>query len=166
MFTLRHFIGLCKVMMYAMGLLLVQIHFVSRLPYESLRIDLLLLLTVALAVEIPFVVGVTLAILLGFVVDVCSGRFWGLHVVSYVIAVVVVSKMLLRFEMQNPLYQMAVTACCGLIQGALLLVFFWLDQQSDVLTYTMVASLVVRSVVMMVVAPIVIHSLVGVWGEN
>ncbi|HBZ55686.1 MAG TPA: hypothetical protein DEO88_09785, partial [Syntrophobacteraceae bacterium] len=60
---------------------------------------------------------------------------------------------------QNPLYQMAVTACCGLIQGALLLVFFWLDQQSGVLTYTMVASLVVRSVVMMVVAPIVIHSL-------
>jgi rod shape-determining protein MreD len=165
MVSVRHVVGLCKVIMYAIGLLLLQIHFVSRLPYQSLRIDLLLLLIVALTVELPFSVSITAAICVGFVVDVCSGRFWGLHVTSYVITVVLVSKVLLRFEMQNPLYQMVVTGCCGLIQGGLLVVFFWMDQQIPALSYTMVASLVVRSLVMMVVAPIVIHALVGVWSE-
>ncbi len=166
MFSVRHVVGLCKVIMYAIGLLLLQIHLVSRLPYQSLRIDLLLLLIVALTVELPFVVSITAAICVGFVVDVCSGRFWGLHVTSYVITVVVVSKVLLRFEMQNPLYQMVVAGCCGLLQGCLLVTFFWMDQQSAALSYTMIASLVVRSLVMMVVAPIVIHALVGVWSET
>jgi len=157
MVSVRHVVGLCKVTMYAIGLMLLQIHLVSRLPYQSLRIDLLLLLIVALALELPFVVSITSAICLGFVVEVCSGRFWGLHVSSYVITVLVVSKVLLRFEMQNPLYQMVVAGCCGLIQGGLLVAFFWMDQQIPTLSYTMVASLVARSLVMMLVAPIVIH---------
>ena len=166
MVSVRHVVGLCKVTMYAIGLLLLQIHLVSRLPYQSLRIDLLLLLVVALTVELPFVVSITSAICLGFVVEVCSGRFYGLHVTSYVIAVLVVSKVLLRFEMHNPLYQMAVAGCCGLIQGGLILTFFWLDQQIPALSYTMVASLVARSLVMMVVAPMVILVLAGVWGDT
>lgn len=166
MFSVRHFIGLCKVVMYAIGLLLLQIHLVSRLPYQSVRIDLLLLLVVALGVELPVVVGVTTAMCLGFVVDVCSGRFWGLHVTSYVVTVLVVSKVLLRFEMENPLYQMAVTGCCGLIQGGLLIAFFWLDRQGEVLTNSLVASLVVRSLLMMVLAPLLIPTLAGVWGED
>jgi rod shape-determining protein MreD len=166
MVSVRHIVGLCKVIMYAIGLLLLQIHLVSRLPYQSLRIDLLLLLIVALALELPFVVSITSAICLGFVVEVCSGRFWGLHVTSYVITVLVVSRVLLRFEMQNPLYQMVVAGCCGLIQGSLLVAFFWMDQQIPTLSYTMVASLVARSLVMMLVGPIVIHALVGVWSET
>ena len=166
MVSVRHVVGLCKVTMYAIGLMLLQIHLVSRLPYQSLRIDLLLLLIVALTVELPFVVSITAAICVGFVVDVCSGRFWGLHVSSYVITVLVVSKVLLRFEMQNPLYQMVVAGCCGLIQGSLLVAFFWMDQQIPTLSYTMVASLVARSLVMMLVAPIVIHALAGVWSET
>lgn len=166
MVSVRHIVSLCKVTMYAIGLLLLQIHLVSRLPYQSLRIDLLLLLVVALTMEFPFVVSITAAICLGFVVDVCSGRFYGLHVLSYVIAVVMVSKVLLRFEMQNPLYQMVVAGCCGLIQGSLLVAFFWLDQQTPPLQYTMVACLVARSLVMMLVAPMVIHVLAGVWSET
>jgi rod shape-determining protein MreD len=163
MYTLGHLFSVCKVVMYAFGLFLLQIHFISRLPYESLRVDLLMLFMVALALELPLVGSVTSAICLGYVVDVFCGRFWGLHVTSYVITVLVVSKVLLRFEMQNPLYQMAVAGVCGLIQGGLLMIFLWLDRQGELLTNTLMASLVARSLVMMVMAPALVHSLSGFW---
>ncbi len=163
MYTLRHFFSLCKLVMYAFGLLLLQIHFVSRLPYDSLRVDLLLLLMLALTLELPIIGAVSSAIGLGYVVDVFCGRFWGLHVASYVITVLIVSKVLLRFEMQSPLYQMAVAGVCGLLQGGLLMAYLWLDRQGEVLTNTLIASLLARSLVMMVLAPAFVHSLSGFW---
>jgi rod shape-determining protein MreD len=163
MYTFRQLFSVCKVVMYAFGLFLLQIHFISRLPYESLRVDLLLLFMVALALELPLIASVTSAIALGYVVDVFCGRFWGLHVTAYVLTVLVVSKVLLRIEMQNPLYQMAVAGVCGLIQGALLMIFLWLDRQGELLTSSLIASLVARSLVMMVLAPALVHSLSGLW---
>jgi rod shape-determining protein MreD len=163
MYTLRQVFRVCKVVMYAFGLFLLQIHFVSRLPYESLRIDVLLLLMVALALELPFAGSITSALCLGYMVDVFCGRFWGLHVITYVITVLVVSKVLLRFEMQSPLYQMAVTAVCGLLQGCVLMLFLWMNRQGELLTGTLMASLVARSLVMMVLAPVLLHSLAGLW---
>jgi rod shape-determining protein MreD len=166
MFTFRQLISVCKVVMYGFGLLLLQIHFISRLPHESLRVDLLLLFMMALALELPITASVGSAMGLGYIVDVFCGRFWGLHVVSYVITVLVVSKVLLRFEMQNPLYQMSVAGICGLIQGGLLMAFLWMDRQGEVLTNALIASLVARSLVMMVLAPALVHSLSGFWGED
>ncbi len=72
-------------------MLALQAHLIPRLPYPALRVDLLLPLMFAIAVEWSPLAGVLWAGFLGFVVDNFSGEFWGLHVGSYTVTVCLVN---------------------------------------------------------------------------
>jgi rod shape-determining protein MreD len=164
--TLSQLTSILKLVTYSFGLFLVQIHFISRLPFQALRVDLLLILTVGLALELPILLSISWAIFIGYVVDVFSGKFWGFHVGSYVVTVLLVSKMLQRIEMHNPMYQMFVAGLCALVQCGLLAFFLWFDQQAALLSWSVVASLIVRTMLMMLLAPVVVGALAGLWDSR
>jgi rod shape-determining protein MreD len=109
-----------KFMFYSLFVLALQAHLVQRFPYEGLRIDLLLPLMFAIAVEWSPLAGVLWAGLLGFIVDNFSGEFWGLHVGSYAITICLVNMASEKFDWLNPAYQMGLVGLCALGQSVAL----------------------------------------------
>jgi rod shape-determining protein MreD len=164
--TLSRLISVLKLVTYSFGFFLVQIHFISRLPFQALRVDLLLLLMLGLALQLPLPMSISWALFLGYVVDVFSGKFWGFHVGSYVATVLLASKMLQKFEMHNPLYQMSVAGLCASLQCGLLVLFLWFDHQPAALSWSLLAGFLVRTMVMMLLAPVVVATLAGLWDER
>jgi rod shape-determining protein MreD len=122
-----------KITIYTFFLLSLQAYVIPRLPYPALRIDLLIPLMFAVAVEWSPFCGLLWACLWGFVVDNFSGEFWGLHVGTYALAVCLVNLVSERFERQNPGYQMVLVGCCAAGQSialGLFLSFVPMDLQS------------------------------------
>ena len=120
---------------------MVQSYWVSRLPYPELRIDLLLPLMFGIAVEWSPVLSIVWASAWGFVADALSGKFWGFHVGSYVVAICLVNITAERFEFHNPLYQMLFVGACALGQSIALCLFLLVAAPEQVAMPSIYASL-------------------------
>lgn len=134
---------------------MVQSYWVSRLPYPELRIDLLLPLMFGIAVEWSPVLSIVWASAWGFVADALSGKFWGFHVGSYVVAICLVNITADRFEFHNPLYQMLFVGACALGQSIALCLFLLVAAPEQVAMPSIYASLLLRSVVTMIMTPLI-----------
>jgi len=150
-----------KITIYTVVVLGLQAQLVPRLPYPALRIDLLLPLMFAAAVEWSLLSALLWASLWGFVVDDFSGEFWGLHVGSYAVTVCLVNLASDRFDRRNPGYQMGLVGLCALGQSiglGLYLSFVPMDLPS--LTSIWI-SLGIRTLFSMTVAPFLIYPLLN-----
>jgi len=154
-----------RVVLYTLSIFLVQAVWVPRLPYPAVRVDLLLPVMLGVAMEWSLVGGLVWAVLWGYVLDMLSGKFWGFHVLSYVVAVCVVHISLEKFEFRNPLYQMVVVGGCALGQGVVLWLYLLVEPQTPPLDPRVWQSLVIRSVFMGIMAPLLIHP-VSWWGKS
>ena len=134
-----------------------QIHLVSQLPQQFLRIDLLLPLMFGVAMEWSPLTGLLWACLWGYIADVFSGEFWGFHVVSYVIAVCLVNIAVEKFEFHNPFYQMCFVGACALGQSLILGLFLLFQPASPFLVLSTWHSLTLRSIVTALISPLLIY---------
>ncbi len=150
-----------KFTLYGFFMLGLQAHLIQRLPYPALRVDLLLPLMFAFAVEWSPLVGLLWAGLWGFVVDNFSGEFWGLHVGSFMVTVCLVNMASERFDWRNPAYQMGLVGLCALGQSVAL--GFYLSYSStDVSVLTsMWIGLGVRTILSAAAAPFLIYPMLN-----
>jgi rod shape-determining protein MreD len=152
-----------KLLTYSLGLFLVQENFVSHLPHQVLRVDILLLFIMGLALQLPLFLSIAWAMLVGYAADVFSGQFWGFHVCSYIFAVFLVTTILQKLELNHFFYQMLLAGCCTLFQSFLLVGFLWFTGQALFLSWSLWATLGVRLLLMMVLAPVIVHLTSGIW---
>jgi rod shape-determining protein MreD len=152
----RYFTG---VTFYTLFLLLLQSTWVSRFTFPELRIDLLLPLMFGVGVEWSPVMSIVWASVWGFVADTLSGKFWGFHVGSYVVAICLVNITAERFEFHNPLYQMFFVGACALGQSAALGLFLLVETPAQMAMPSIYTSLILRSMVTMILAPILTYPL-------
>jgi len=147
---------LVGVILYTVGLVLLQALWVARFSYPAMRADLLLPLMLGVAIEYPSSMSFFWAFLWGFAMDTLSGKFWGFHVGSYVLVVCLVSIVSEKIELQNSFYRMLLAGLCALGQS-IVLGFFLLVEPSAVIepAYTW-KSMIVRSLVIMLISPAVI----------
>jgi rod shape-determining protein MreD len=150
----QHFL---KVSGYTFFLALVQALWIARLPYTGLRTDLLLPLMFGVAIEWPPVLSIFWAFLWGFAMDTLSGKFWGFHVGSYVVAACVVNISSEKFEFQNPLYQMSFIGLCALGQSMVLGFFLLFEPSGSLVVASTWKNLLIRSVMMMVLCPLIVY---------
>jgi rod shape-determining protein MreD len=142
-------------------LLSLQAQIVPQLPYAALRIDLLLPFMFGVAVEWSPLAGLLWAGGLGFVVDVFSGEFWGLHVGSYIVTVCLVNMASENFDCSNPAYQLGLVGLCGLGQSIALGLFLsYVPTDSATLTSIWV-SLCIRTLLSATIAPLLIYPLLS-----
>ena len=154
-----------RIVLYSLLIFIVQAVWVSRLPYPAIRVDLMLPLMLGIAAEWSLAAGLIWALLWGYVFDALSGKFWGFHVVSYIIAVCLVHISAEKFEFQNPLYQMVVVGSCALGQAVVLWLYLLVEPQTPALDVGTWHSLMARSLVMAAVAPLVILPVTR-WGRG
>ncbi len=148
-----------RVFIYTFVLLMVQVHWVSRLPAQALRIDLFVPLMFAVALFWPPLAGLSWAFFWGFVLDVLSGKFWGFHVGSYVVTCCLVIVTMERLEMANPFFHLALIGLISLGQSMVLGLFMWFEPGESVLIQDMWWSLLARSAVMTLSAMFIVHPL-------
>jgi len=149
--------GVIRIVLCTFLGLLFQAHLISRLPYPALRVDLLLPLMFAVAVQWTPLPGVLWAGFWGFAVDSFSGEFWGLHVGSYMVAICLVNMAFEKFDFYNPLYQMGLVGLCALGQSialGLYLSFIPMDLPSLI---TIWISLGIRTLLSVTLAPFLIY---------
>lgn len=89
--------------------------------------------------------------------DTLSGKFWGFHVGSYVVAVCLVYAASEKFELQNPLYQMLFVGLCALGQSVVLGLFLMLEPYSLVGISPICQDLLIRSLFIMLLSPFIIY---------
>jgi len=143
---------------FALGL---QAHLIHQLPYPALRVDLLLPVMFAIAVECSPLAGVLWAGLLGFVVDNFSGEFWGMHVGSYTITVCLVNMASEKFDWRNPAYQMGLIGVCAFAQS-LALGFYLCFVPMDVPEQTSIwIGLGIRTLLAATIAPFLIYPMLN-----
>lgn len=155
-----------KVTLYTLFLLFLQSTWISRFSHPALRVDLLLPLMFGTAIEWPPVLTLAWASWWGFVLDTLSGKFWGFHVGSYVVAVCLVNIAAERFELYNPLYQMLFVGACALGQSVALGLFLLLEAPSQIEVSSTYLSLIIRSFLMMLLTPLITYPLWHVRGRN
>jgi rod shape-determining protein MreD len=150
-----------KFSLAAFLLLSLQAQVVPQFPYPALRIDLFLPFMFVAAIEYTPFAALLWAGVLGFVVDVFSGEFWGLHVGSYIVAVCLTNIASSSFDWDNPVYQMFLVGLCALGQSIALGLFFsYVPTDSATLASIWVA-LSIRTVLCSTVAPLLIYPLLG-----
>jgi rod shape-determining protein MreD len=150
-----------KVTLYTCLVLALQAHLIPRLPYPALRIDLLLPLMFATAVEWSPLAGVLWASFWGFVVDNFSGEFWGLHVGSYALTVCLVNLTSERFDRRNPGYQMGLVGLCAAGQSVALGLFLSFVP-TDLASLTSIwISLGIRTLLSVTIAPFLIYPMLN-----
>ncbi len=152
----HHFL---RVFAYTFILLMVQVHWVSRLPAQALRIDLLVPLMFAVSLLWPPLAGLFWAFFWGFVLDVLSGKFWGFHVGTYVITCCLVTVTMDRLEMANPFFHLLFIGLISLGQSLVLGFFLWFEGGETVLLQEIWWSLLGRSAVMTLSAIFIVHPL-------
>jgi rod shape-determining protein MreD len=146
-----------KVGLYSFVLLLVQALWISRLPYPALRADLLLPLMFGIALEWPPFPCFLWAFSWGFVVDTLSGKFWGLHVGSYVAAICLVNIASERLELRNPVYQMIFVGFCAFGQSIVLSVFLMLEPYGSLFLGTAWNRIIMRTLFMTILTPLILY---------
>ena len=155
-----------KITLYTFFVLSLQAHVIPRLPYPALRVDLLLPLMFAIAVDWSPLAGVLWACFWGFVVDNFSGEFWGLHVGSYTVTVCLVHMASERFDWRNPVYQMGLVGLCAIGQSVALGLFLSFVPQ-DVPSLTSVwISLGIRTLLSVTIAPLLIYPMLNPGNTN
>jgi rod shape-determining protein MreD len=148
---------LIKITLYTLFLLLLQSSWASFSLRPELRVDLLLPLMFGAAVEWSPVLSIVWASWWGFILDTLSGRFWGFHVGSYVVAVCLVNITTERFEHHNPIYQMFFVGICALGQSVALGLFLFFQAPQECEIASMTVSLAIRSVITMMLAPLITY---------
>ncbi|MGA2939329.1 MAG: rod shape-determining protein MreD [Syntrophobacteraceae bacterium] len=150
-----------KITLYSFFVLALQAHLIPRLPYQALRVDLLLPLMFAIALEWPPLVGVLWAGFWGFVVDNFSGGFWGLHVGSYMVTVCLVNMASDRFDWCSPAYQMGLVGLCALGQSIALGLFLsFVPMDVPELTSIWIG-LGIRTLLSVTIAPFLIYPILN-----
>lgn len=147
--------------LYTVLVFVIQAQWVVRLPYPGMRVDLLLPVTFGVALQWPLLPGLLWACVWGYIADTLSGKLLGFHVLSYVVAVCLVNVSAERFELENPLYQMALVGGCAVGQALVLGLFLFLDPAGSALTLSAWQNLILRSIFMTLVTPFVIFPLAG-----
>lgn len=142
-------------------LLALQAQIVPQLPYAALRIDLFIPFMFVVAVEWSPLSGVLWAGSLGFMVDVLSGEFWGLHVGSYIVAVCVVNMASENFDCLNPGYQMGLVGLCALGQSVALGLFLSYVPMDSATLRSIWVSLSIRTLLSATIAPLLIYPLLS-----
>ncbi len=148
--------SLCSFLMLAL-----QAQLVPHLPYAALRVDLFLPFMFVVAVEWSPLGGVLWAGSLGFIVDVFSGEFWGLHVGAYIVAVCLVNMASENFDCHNPGYQMGLVGLCALGQSVALGLFLSYFPLDTATLRSIWVSLSIRTLLTATIAPLVIYPLLG-----
>jgi len=118
------------------------------------------------AVEWSPLLSITWASAWGFIMDTLSGKFWGLHVGSYVVAVCMVNITAERFELYNPLHQMLFVGACALGQSLALGLFLFFEVPGRVEIPSTVTSLLIRSMLMVVLTPFITYPVWNIRGRN
>jgi rod shape-determining protein MreD len=152
---------LIKITLYTLFVLALQAHVIPRLPYTALRVDLMIPLMYAVAVEWSPLGGLLWACFWGFVVDNFCGEFWGLHVGSYTVMLCLVHIVSDRFDRYNPVYQAGLVGLCALGQSiaiGLFLSFVPMDVPS--LTSIWI-SLGIRTLLSSTIAPFLIYPILN-----
>lgn len=150
-----------KFALYSIIALALQAHLIQRLPYAAMRIDLLLPIMFAVAVEWPPLTGVLWAGLLGFVMDNFSGEFWGLHVGTFTVTVCLVNLTLERFDWRNPAYQMGLVGLCALGQSAALGLFLSFAPMDPPALASIWVCMSIRTLLSAAVAPFMIYPILN-----
>ena len=150
-----------KFTLYSLFMLALQAHLIRRLPYEALRIDLLLPVMFAIAVESSPLAGVFWAGLFGFIVDNFSGEFWGMHVGSFIVTVCLVNMASEKFDWRNPAYQMGLVGLCALGQSVALGLFLFFTPLDLPPPTSIWISLGIRALLSAAVAPFLIYPLLN-----
>lgn len=148
---------LVRVCVYTMVLVVLQAQWISELPRLAMRGDLLLPLMFGIAIEWPPVLSVLWAFLWGYIMDTLSGKFWGLHVGSYLIAVCMVNIASEKFEFHNPVYQMIFVGLCALGQSLVLGFFLLFEPAGTVVLANNWNSLLLRTLIMTILSPLIIY---------
>lgn len=152
--------------LYTVFLLFLQSYWVSYFSRPELRIDLLLPLIFGTAVAWSPLVSIIWASVWGFIADTLSGKFWGFHVGSYVAAICLVNITAERFEFHNPLYQMLFVGACAFGQSVALGLFLFFEAPGQIEVFPTFASLMARSLVMMMLAPLITYPVWNIRGSN
>jgi rod shape-determining protein MreD len=129
-----------------------------------MRADLLLPLMFGIAITWPPLASLSWAFIWGFAVDTLSGKFWGFHVGSYVVAVCLVNVASEKFELQNPLYQMLLVGIGAFGQSLSLCLFLLLEPYTMVDLSSIWKELIIRSFFIMLFSPFVIYPIRNVRG--
>ena len=141
--------------------LALQAQIVPQLPYAALRVDLFLPFMFAVAVEWSPMGGLLWAGVLGYVADVFSGEFWGLHVGSYVVTVCLVHMASENFDCCNPGYQLGLVGMCALGQSIALGLFLSYVPMDSATLATIWVSLGIRTLLSATIAPLLIYPLLS-----
>jgi rod shape-determining protein MreD len=150
-----------KISIYTLFIVALQAHLITRLPFPALRIDLLIPVMFAVAVEWSPLGALFWACLWGFVADNFSGEFWGLHVGSYAVTVCLVYLASDRFDRRNPGYQMGLVGVSALLQSVALGLFLsFVPMDLPSLTSIWI-SLGIRTLFSVTMAPFLIYPLLN-----
>lgn len=157
--------GTVRVILYTALWFIIQAVWVSRLPYPALRVDLLLPFMFGVAMEWSLAPALLWALAWGFVSDALSGKFWGFHVVSYIVAVCLVHVSIERFEFENPFYQMVVVGSCALAQSVVLWLYLLVEPQAASLDASVLQNMLFRCLVMAAASPLILYPM-SRWGRT
>jgi rod shape-determining protein MreD len=146
-----------KIFLYTFLLVVVQAHWVARMPHPALRIDLLLPLMFGIAAEWSPASSLLWALVWGYALDALSGKFWGFHIGSYVLAICLVNVASEKLEFQNPLYQMTFVGTCALAQSLALGIFLFFESAESYGGVANWVNLLFRSMITTVLAPLIIY---------
>lgn len=141
--------------------LALQAQIVRLLPDPAVRIDLFIPFMFVVAAEWSPLAGVLWAGSLGFIMDVFSGEFWGLHVGSYILTVCLVNMASDNFDCLNPAYQMGLVGLCALTQSFALGLFLSYVPMDTVTLRSIWVSLGIRTIVSALIAPFLIYPLLS-----
>lgn len=158
----KEYRNLFKIAGYTLLLFLLQTYLVARLPYRALRVDLLLPVMVGVALKLSPVMSLVWAFICGYMVDVLTGKFWGLHIGTYVITVRLVQLTTQKVEFYNPFYQMLFVLVCILGQSALLGLILWIKSPALFMMDSFFEHLEIRSLLTMLLTPLIVSPLLRI----
>jgi len=152
-----HFQYFLWIVLYTLILVVLQALWISRLSYPAMRADLLLPLMFGVSTVWSAPTSLAWAFVWGFALDVLSGKFWGFHVGSYVVAVCLVNVTSEKIELENPIYQMLFVGVCALGQSVALGFFLLLEPYSLIDAAVIWKDLVIRCLFIMLLSPFIIY---------
>jgi rod shape-determining protein MreD len=156
-----------KVNGYTVLLFLAQVVWVSRLPHPVLRVDLLLPLMFAAGHRGLPLQALVFALAWGFVMDVFSGTFWGLHVSAYLLTVCLVILIQVRVELTHLAYQVLFVGGCALLQSVMIGVYLMVHTMPVQPGGPFWESLLGRALITMILAPLINAPVMKMsWGQD
>jgi rod shape-determining protein MreD len=109
-----------------------------------------------LALKLSPTEGLLGAFIWGYIMDVFSGKFLGLHVGTYLIVVRSVHATMQKIEFHNPFYQMSFILLCVLGQSIVLGLFLWIKAPVPLVMESFLKNLGIRSLITTILTPLVV----------